>query len=66
MRFNTLTFYFRLLLQVLPQLLDLPLSNLLRSHSLPLIIFLLLLCGDVIFPWVEEATTTTSWGMVGS
>jgi hypothetical protein len=65
MRFNTLTFYFRLLLQVLPQLLDLPLSNLLGSHSMP-IIFLLLICGDVIFAWVEEATTTTSWGMVGS
>jgi hypothetical protein len=66
MRFNPLTFYFRLLLQVLPHLLDLPLSYLLGSHSIPLIFIVFLLCGEVIFLWVEEATTTTSWGMVGS
>ena len=66
MSFNTLTFIFVLLLQVLPHLLDLPLSNLLGSDSMPLIIFLLLICGEVIFPWVDEATTSTRWGMVGS
>jgi hypothetical protein len=65
MIFNALTFLFVLLLQVLPHLLDLPLSNPLGGHRERLIIFLLL-CGEVIFPWVEEATTSTRWGMVGS